>query len=166
MTDMTIAQFERELAADVLVVEREQPASHGQDEDDATGLNRRVLGLAAPVIGENILETLLGVIDTMLVASLGAVAIAGVGGALQVMFFVISALSALAIGSSGLVPQAFGAGQLARASQLARQSLLWSGLCSVPLAAAGVLLAGPIMRLFGVDGGVTRVGTSYLQITM
>ncbi len=38
---------------------------------------RRVLGLAWPVIGENLLETLLGIVDTLLVAGLGAVAIAG-----------------------------------------------------------------------------------------
>src|SRR5512143_2839484 len=73
-------------------------------------LHKRVLGLAWPVIGENILETLLGIIDTLLVAGLGAVAIAGVGSALQVMFFLISTLSALAIGSSVLVAQAIGAG--------------------------------------------------------
>src|SRR5437870_4271213 len=58
----------------------------------ARELRRRVWGLAGPVIGENFLETLLGIIDTLLVAGLGAVALAGVGSALQVMFFMISAL--------------------------------------------------------------------------
>ena len=38
---------------------------------------RRVFNLAWPVISENFLETLLGIVDTWLVASLGAVAIAG-----------------------------------------------------------------------------------------
>src|SRR3712207_1434995 len=100
-------------------------------------LRRRVRGLAAPVIGENFLETLLGIVDTVLVAGLGAVAIAGVGSALQVMFFLISALSALAIGSSVLVAQAVGAGDARRASGLARQSLLWSAIFSIPLAQIG-----------------------------
>ena len=31
-----------------------------------------MIGLAAPVIGENMLQTLLGVVDTVLVAGLGA----------------------------------------------------------------------------------------------
>ena len=43
------------------------------------GFERRVLGLAAPVIGENLLQTMLGVVDTVLVAGLGAVALAGIG---------------------------------------------------------------------------------------
>src|SRR3954449_5139045 len=38
---------------------------------DRTARQRRVIGLAGPVIGENLLETMLGIIDTVLVAGLG-----------------------------------------------------------------------------------------------
>src|SRR5262247_3886345 len=124
-------------------------------------LRKRVLGLAGPVIGENCLETLLGVVDTLLVAGLGAVALAGVGGALQVMFFLISALSALAIGSSVLVAQAIGAGDIARAGRLGRQSLIWSVLFSIPLSACGFLLSGPIINLFGLEPQVAEIGVQY-----
>src|SRR6266508_5358206 len=126
----------------------------------------RVFGLAWPVIGENFLETLLGIVDTLLVAGLGAVAIAGVGSALQVMFFMISALSALAVGSAVLVAQAVGAGDLARAGRLGRQSLLWSVLFSLPLTATGLVLSGPIIGLFGLEPQVAEIGTEYLQVTM
>src|SRR3954468_24040375 len=57
-------------------------------------LRRRVLGLAGPVIGENLLETMLGIVDTALVARLGANATAGVGSAQQLMWFLICVLSA------------------------------------------------------------------------
>ncbi len=133
---------------------------------DARAIRKRVLGLAGPVIGENLLETMLGIVDTLLVAGLGAVAIAGVGGALQVMFLLIAALSALAVGSSVQVAQSIGAGNSRRASQLARQSLLWSGIVSVPLALGGFLLSGPIVGLFGMEPEVAQVATSYLQVTM
>ena len=51
----------------------------------ALGLRRRVFNLAWPVIAENFLETLLGIVDTYLVSHLaiGTIAVAGVGGALQ-----------------------------------------------------------------------------------
>jgi len=133
---------------------------------EARALRKRVLGLAAPVIGENFLETLLGIVDTLLVAGLGAVAIAGVGSALQVMFFLISALSALAIGSSVLVAQAVGAGDTAHASRLGRQSLIWSVLFSIPLSVGGFLLSEPIMGVFGLEREVAAISVQYLQVTM
>ena len=144
----------------------EPQSSDAEPNQPAPNIRRRVLGLAAPVIGENLLETLLGIIDTLLVSGLGAAAIAGVGSALQVLFFLISALSALAVGSSVLVAQAWGAGDKARASYLARQSLLWSVVCSIPLAMIGWALAGPVVAVFGTEPAVTQIGTSYLQVTM
>ncbi len=157
----TIDERMSERAASELEMPAEATALIGKRE-----LRKRVLGLAGPVIGENFLETLLGIVDTVLVAGLGVVAIAGVGSALQVMFFLISALSALAIGSAVLVAQAVGAGDTARAGRLGRQSLLWSVLFSIPLTALGFLLSGPIINLFGLEPQVAAIGAQYLQVTM
>ena len=129
-------------------------------------LRRRVLALAWPVIGQNLLETLLGIVDTLLVAGIGTAAIAGVGGALQIMFFVLAALSALSVGSAILVAQAVGARAFDRASRLARQSLLWSVLLAVPLALVGLGLADPIIGVFGMEPDVARIGADYLRVTM
>ncbi|HEU5098827.1 MAG TPA: MATE family efflux transporter, partial [Roseiflexaceae bacterium] len=85
------------------VVDRPIATASGQP-----SLRRRVVGLAGPVIGENLLETMLGIVDTVLVARLGATATAGVGSAQQLMFFLIAALSALAVGSAVLIAQAVG----------------------------------------------------------
>jgi putative MATE family efflux protein len=129
-------------------------------------MRRRVLALAWPVIGENFLETLLGIVDTLLVARLGAAAIAGIGSALQVMFFVIAALSALSVGSAVLVAQAVGAKDFQRAGRLACQSLLWSVVLSVPLAIGGLLLSNPIIEVFGLEPEVARISVGYLHVTM
>ncbi len=128
--------------------------------------NRRVFNLAWPVIGENFLETMLGIVDTFLVAGLGAVALAGVGSSLQVMFFVISALSALSVGSSVLVAQAVGARKFERASHLARQSIVWSVCFSIPLALLGFFLADPILSIFRLEPEVATIGGEYLKVTM
>lgn len=129
-------------------------------------LRRQVLGLAWPVIGENLLETLLGIVDTVLVAGLGTAAIAGVGSGLQIMFFLLSALSALSVGSSILVAQAVGGQEPERANRIARQSLIWSVLLSVPLALIGLGLARPLIGLFGMTPEVARIGVGYFQVTM
>jgi len=127
---------------------------------------RRVFDLAWPVIGENFLETMLGIVDTLMVAQLGTAAIAGVGTSLQVMFFIIAALSALSVGSNVLVAQAFGARKLADASRLARQTILWSVLLSIPLALLGFFFAAPVIGIFGVESDVAQIGVEYLQVTM
>jgi putative MATE family efflux protein len=157
-----ISEEERVLPQVVLAEEGAGPAV--ADGPEAT--RKRVLGLAWPVIGENLLETLLGIVDTLLVAGLGTAAIAGVGSGLQIMFFILAALSALSVGSSILVAQAVGARNLGEASRLARQSLMWSLLLSIPLALGGLILSGPIIGIFGLEPDVARIGTQYLQVTM
>ncbi|MBX0330953.1 MATE family efflux transporter [Oscillochloris sp. ZM17-4] len=142
--------------------ETEPPA----DAETPAVLRRRVLSLAWPVIGENMLETSLDIVNTVLVAGLGAAALAGVGSGLQIMFFVIAALSALSVGSSILVAQAVGARDLVRAGLVARQSMIWSGIFSVPLALVGFWLAGPIISIFGLEPDVAQIGTDYLRVAM
>ncbi len=127
---------------------------------------KRVFNLAWPVIGESFLETMLMVVDTWMVAQLSTAAIAGVGASVQVLFFVIAALGALSVGSSVLVAQAYGAGKLVEAARLARQSIVWSIILSLPLALTGFFLAGPVIALFGVEADVARIGKEYLQVTM
>ncbi|MEZ4636517.1 MAG: MATE family efflux transporter [Caldilineaceae bacterium] len=135
-------------------------------EDQPVSVQRRVFDMAWPVISENFLQTMLGIVDMLLVARLGAAAIAGVGSAQQVMFFLISALSALGVGSSVLVAQAVGAKKFDDASLFARQSLAWSVCFSIPLAIGGFFASGAIMSVFGLEPEVAHIGTEYLQVTM
>src|SRR5688572_32759845 len=79
---------------------------------------RRVLSLATPIIGENLLQTMVGAVDTFMVARLGSAAVAGVGMGFEIVFFIISILSAIDVGATVLVSQAIGAGDNCRANQL------------------------------------------------
>ncbi len=133
---------------------------------DHRTLRRRVLDMAGPVIGENFLETFMSVVDTLMVGKLGAAAIAGVGSALQIMFFIIAALGALAVGSAVLVAQAFGAKRLDQANHLARQSLVWSVIFAIPLVLIGVLFVEPIIGVFGMEAEPSQIGGDYLRITL
>jgi MATE family, multidrug efflux pump len=164
LTEQGVPEARPTRDADLLPGEHSAPAP--RDAGDPRALRRRVLALAGPVIGENLLETMLGIVDTLLVAGLGARAIAGVGSALQVLFFLIAALSALAVGSAVLVAQAIGAGDARRAGRLARQSLLWSGIMSIPLAIGGLLFTESVVGLFGLEPAVAQITVSYLHVTM
>ena len=132
------------------------------------GLRRRVFALAWPVITENFLETLLGVVDTWLVSqlALGAIALAGVGVAVQMMQFLLSALAALAIGASVLVAQSVGAKDFTRASNIARQALVWSAIVSIPLAILGYVAATPLVGVFGLEPAAAVIARDYMHVTM
>lgn len=159
--------IEELLQTDVAVsADAENPATPAVQQRSISSLRRRVFDLAWPVIGENFLQTMLGIVDTLLVAQLGTAAIAGVGAALQVMFFVIAVLSAVSVGSAVLVAQAIGGRDSERASRFARQSLVWSVLISLPLAAIGLFAATPLVAIFGMEPEVTAIGAGYLQIVM
>ena len=127
---------------------------------------RRVLTLALPVVGENLLQTALGIVDTLLVARLGAAQLAGVGTALQPIFFLFSILSAIAVGAAILISQAVGAQDQQRTALLAKQSLVGCVALAAPVSLVGVALAEPSLRMFGVTDAVAHYGTQYVQITL
>jgi multidrug resistance protein, MATE family len=126
---------------------------------------RRVLALATPIIGENLLQTMVGAVDTFMVARLGAAAVAGVGTGFEIVFFIISILSAIDIGATVLVSQAIGAEERHRANHLARQAIVWGLLLAVPVSVAMYFAAPSIIGLFGTESDVAAAATTYLQIT-
>ncbi|HVC33612.1 MAG TPA: MATE family efflux transporter [Chloroflexota bacterium] len=129
-------------------------------------LHWRVFQLAWPVITENLLQTMLGIVDTIMVGRLGADALAGVGTAQQYLFFLISILSAVSIGSAILAAHAIGARDHATASRVAKQSIVWGVTLAIPLAVLGVIFSTALMHLLGVTEAVARIGGGYLSITM
>jgi multidrug resistance protein, MATE family len=141
-------------------------ASEPPPKKPPASLNRRVFNMAWPIISENLLQTMLGVVDTIMVGYLGAAALAGVSAAVQVMFFVISALGAIAVGSSVLVAQAFGRQNYTQAGHFAKQSLIWSTVISIPLVLVGLFAADTIFLVFGLEPEVNAMGIAYLQVTM
>src|ERR687890_15690 len=126
---------------------------------------RRVLALATPIIGENLLQTMVAAVDTFMVARLGAAAVAGVGTGFEIVFFIISILSAIDIGATVLVSQAIGAGERHRANHLARQAIVWGVLLGVPVSVVMYFAAPSIIALFGTAPDVAAAATIYLQIT-
>jgi putative MATE family efflux protein len=126
---------------------------------------RRVLSLATPIIGENLLQTLVGAVDTFMVARLGAAAVAGAGTGIEIVFFIISILSAINVGATVLVSQAIGAGDQRRANQLARQAIVWGLTLAVPVSVGVYLMTPSIIALFGTEPNVAAAATTYMQIT-
>ncbi|MEM8861591.1 MAG: MATE family efflux transporter [Chloroflexota bacterium] len=125
-----------------------------------------VIKLAWPVILTNLLQTLVTIVDTLMVGRLGPVAIAAVGLSNAFRLLVLVALLAVSAGGMSLVAQARGARDPVRMAFVVRQAFISGLLISVPLTLVGYFGARPILSLVnaGGDPAATELGTSYLQI--
>ncbi len=136
----------------------EQPAPH-------VPMNmRRVLLLALPIVGENLLQTAVGAVDTLLVSRIGDDAIAGVGIGAELVFFMLAILSSVSIGATVLVAQAIGARNKDQANLFARQAISWGVALSIPLAIGGYTLSDRLIGLFDAEPEVHKLATEYFEV--
>jgi Na+-driven multidrug efflux pump len=90
---------------------------------DTQNLRRTVVLLAWPVVLRTFLNMVVQIVDMIMVGSLGAVALAAVGLGNQAFFFSVAVVQAFSIGTTALVAQAVGAGDMKSAKKIAGQSL-------------------------------------------
>lgn len=128
-------------------------------------LNRHLFQLAWPSLVENLLQTMLGVVDLIFVGKLGADAIAGIGLGNQLMFTLVVAFMGLGVGTTALVARAVGANQREDAARVAKQSLLLTVVISIAIAALGVTFGESVLNLMGATQTVAKLGSGFLKIT-
>ncbi len=162
----SVAQGAVALPRQALPRHKAAPDSHpsGSFALDDKHLLRSVNTLAFPIIVENLFQTMLGIVDLIMVGKLGAVAIAGVGTALQIMFIVLAALAAVAIGTTVLVARAIGADQPGEAARAIKQSLILGVALAAVIAVLGHIFAHPVIGLLGATPPVVQAGGDYLDI--
>jgi putative MATE family efflux protein len=131
---------------------------------DERRIGRLVLRMAWPAILENALHTLLGIVDTILVARLGNEAVAGVGAGTQWLFLFVSVMFGLSTGSIVLIARSIGARDPAAANRAARQSILFGAGGGLIFTFLGFVGADVSMALLGAQGEVAHIGASYLRI--
>jgi len=106
---------------------------------------RRLIGLAWPVVLGQVGLNLMGVVDLLMVRSLGEDATAAVGIGLTWSFATLVFGIGLASGIDPLVAQAYGAGDPRRAGTAAARGAVVLALACVPIAALH-LVAAPVFR--------------------
>ncbi len=134
-------------------------------DSSSTSLNQQLFQLAWPSLIENLLQTMLGVVDLIFVGQLGADAIAGVGLGNQWMGCLVVAFFGLSVGNTALVARAIGAGDRPDAQRVAKQSLILALLLSVVIGALGYTLSDQVIGLMGAAPDVTALGAAFLRVT-
>ncbi len=125
---------------------------------------RRVLALALPAVGEQLLNMTVGLADTFMVGHLGAEAVAAVGLANQAVLLVTTFFAAVATGVTALVARHTGAAEGDRANGITHQGYLLGAALGVAMMALGLALATPTMLVLQAPAEVVAPGANYLSI--
>jgi Na+-driven multidrug efflux pump len=129
--------------------------------------NRDLSILFVPLIIEQFLEFLVGLVDSIMVANVGESAVSGVSLVDFVMALLISLFAALATGGAVIVGQYMGRKQMEESREAANQLVWFVGIFSIIIMVIIYLIKPLILNgLFGqITDEVRREANTYLMIT-
>lgn len=128
---------------------------------------KQLFWLILPIVIEQLLNSLMGMVDTMMVSTVGSAAISAVALVDSINNLVIQIFSAMAAGAAIICSQFIGSGDNEGSSQTARQVVLTVFVIAVSVSAV-CLLGGErlLLLIFGsVEDAVMRNARSYFLIT-
>ena len=129
--------------------------------------NRMICSLLIPVVLEQLLNSIMGTADTMMVSNVGSAAISAVSLVDSINVLVIQAFSALAAGGAIICAQYIGQRSKEKANESARQVLFIITAISVAVSLICLVFQKPLLRLiFGsVEPAVMRASEIYFFYT-
>ena len=122
--------------------------------------------MAWPSIMESFLVSLVGMVDTFMVSSLGVYAIAAVGLTTQPKFIGLAVFISLNVAVSAIVARRKGEGNRESANKVLQQALLITGGLLVVVSTLCVAFADPILHLAGSQPDTHRPAVTYFRIVM
>ena len=129
--------------------------------------NRMICSLLIPVVLEQLLNSIMGTADTMMVSNVGSAAISAVSLVDSINVLVIQAFSALAAGGAIVCAQYIGQRNKEKANESARQVLFIITAISVAVSLICLVFQKPLLRLiFGsVEPAVMSASETYFFYT-
>lgn len=128
------------------------------------GFLTKAARIALPVALQGMLNTVVNMIDTMMIGSLGSTAIAAVGLANKVFFVMTLLVFGIVSGSGILAAQYWGSGDIKKIRKVLGLALLLAVSGAVFFLLPSVLCPEFTMRIFTVSEETIRVGASYLAV--
>ena len=132
---------------------------------DWRSTTRRLLDLALPIVGINVLAVLTLAVDTIMCGRLdnSEVVLTSLSFAVQIIFLLMVTMMGLTVGTVALVARAYGAKEHERVNRMLAQSVTLTVLLGLVIGVVGNLLARPMMLALGASGEVADVGLDYLR---
>ncbi|NQK49683.1 MATE family efflux transporter [Streptococcus suis] len=114
-------------------------------------LGKGIIRLALPATVENIFQTLVGFVDTLLIAQLGLVAVTAVGLANTILNVYLAVYIALGVGASALVSRSIGAGIKEAVAYQVRQAVVLSLGTGLIFGLFSLVFGQQLLVLMGAD---------------
>ena len=130
------------------------------------GTLKKAMNMAVPAMIESFFVALAGLIDSLMVSSLGADAVAAVGLTTQPKFVGLAVFIAMNVSISALVARRFGENRRRDANSILCTAMLLVIALSVIISIVCVIFASPIMRLCGSSPETHDGAVIYYQIIM
>ena len=127
---------------------------------------KQTLTIAWPSVLESFFVCLAGMMDTIMVSSLGAYAIAAVGLTQQPKFLGLALFLSMNVAVSAVVARRKGEGDREGANLVLRMALWVTILLTVIISVVFVVFASPIVALVGSQEDTHAYAVEYLQIIM
>ncbi len=123
-----------------------------------------LLSIALPISLQVLFQSSLGIIDQIMVGSLGETIISGIGlgGKIPTVFFFTS--GAFTVGASILMSQYYGRQDRENVGRTFKLFFRWIAVVGVVFFLGGLIFAEPIMSVYTKDAAVREVGAVYLRI--
>ncbi|MGQ7367566.1 MATE family efflux transporter [Streptococcus suis] len=125
---------------------------------------KELLRIALPAMAENILQMLMGMVDSYLVASIGLVALSGVSLANNILAVYQAIFIALAAAISARLAQILGQGKSEKMSYIASESLKITLFVSLVFGGLALLSGPNLLTSLGAEVAVAQTGGLYLML--
>lgn len=120
--------------------------------------------LAIPVIIENILQTLLGTVDTYFAGQINDNAIAAIGVTNLIMNVFIVFFTAISIGTSAVVARNFGKGEMDKVKEATTQSIFLGIIISLVVGVINILFYDHILKICGATNEILDFTIPYYLV--
>lgn len=120
-----------------------------------------IMVLALPAIIENVLQVLLGVVDTYFISKIGTEAIAGVGVTNLIMNIYIAFFLALGVGTTAIVSRNIGAKNTENANNSVKQSIIIALEIGIFFGLINLVFSKNILLLLGSEERVLQYALPY-----
>lgn len=127
---------------------------------------KKIFTLALPIILGMMSQTVLNLVDTLMVSTLGAEAIAAVGFGGFANFLGIAFVTGMSAGVQAIASRRKGEGRFSETAVALNGGLLLVAFVAIPLSTALIFLAPHLFSVLSNDEAVVDIGTPYLQVRL